>query len=165
MSGSINKVILIGYLGRDPEVRYTPNDCKIVTLSVATAEVWKDKATGERREKTEWHRTVIYNDKLADIADKYLQKGSRLYVEGQLQTRKWTNASGREQYLTEIILSSYKGNLTLLDSKSAAPVDLPPHPVDDDNHDSIPSASENEDELSQSECSLSHQSDSPSLDT
>ena len=161
MSVSINKVTLIGYLGCDPEVRYTPSAVKIVTLSVATTEIWKDKTTGERREKTEWHRIIIHHNKLADIAEKYLQKGSRVYLEGQLQTRKWTNGSGREQYLTEIILSSYKSDLTVLDGKLTKAIDSPPYPANDQDPDSSPSALE--DALSQSDRFLINRHDASTM--
>ena len=117
MAGSINKVILVGNLGKDPEIRYASDGSKIATFSIATSEVWKDRATGERKDRTEWHRIVIFNDKLADIVEKYVKKGSKLYVEGQLQTRKWTDASGQERYTTETVLSKYKGELTLLDAR------------------------------------------------
>ena len=116
MSGSVNRVILVGNLGRDPEVRTSQGGDKIVNLSVATSERWKDKTTGEPREKTEWHRVTIFNDRLGDVAEKYLRKGSKVYLEGQLQTRKWTDQSGVEKYTTEIILGKYRGELTLLDS-------------------------------------------------
>ena len=117
MSGSVNKVILIGNLGRDPEVRSTQAGDKVVNLSVATSERWKDKNTGEPREKTEWHRVVIFNDRLGDVAEKYLRKGSKVYLEGQLQTRKWTDQSGVEKYTTEVVLQRFRGELTMLDSK------------------------------------------------
>lgn len=118
MAGSVNKVILVGNLGRDPEVRHNPEGGKIVTLSVATGETWKDKATGERRDRTEWHRVVVFNDKLAEVSEKYLKKGSKVYLEGQLQTRKWTDQQGQERYTTEVVLQRYRGELTMLDSRS-----------------------------------------------
>lgn len=114
MAGSVNKVILIGNLGRDPEVRSTQSGDKIVNFSIATSERWKDKSTGEQREKTEWHRIVIFNENLARIAEQYLRKGSSVYVEGQLQTRKWQDQSGAEKYTTEVVLQRYRGELTLL---------------------------------------------------
>ena len=117
MAGSVNKVILVGNLGRDPEVRSTQSGDKVVNLSVATSERWKDKTTGEPREKTEWHRVVIFNDRLGDVAEKYLRKGSKVYVEGQLQTRKWTDNSGVEKYTTEVVLQRFRGELTMLDAK------------------------------------------------
>jgi len=116
MAGSVNKVILIGNLGRDPEVRTTQNGTKVANLSLATSENWRDKSTGERKEKTEWHRVVIFGT-LADIAEKYLKKGSKVYVCGQLQTRKWTDQSGQEKYTTEVVLQRFRGELTLLDSR------------------------------------------------
>ncbi len=118
MAGSVNKVILVGNLGRDPEVRFSQDGLKIVNLSLATSETWRDKTTGERKDRTEWHRIVIMNEKLAEVAEKYLKKGSKLYVEGQLQTRKWTDQSGQERYTTEVLISRFKGELTLLDSRS-----------------------------------------------
>ena len=119
MSGSVNKVTLIGNLGRDPEVRAMQNGDKIVQLSVATSDRWKDKSSGEQRERTEWHRVVIFNDALGNIAEQYLKKGSSVYLEGQLQTRKWTDTqSGQEKYTTEVVLQKYRGELTLLGSRS-----------------------------------------------
>jgi len=118
MAGSVNKVILIGNLGRDPETRHTQDGTAIVHLSVATSESWKDKASGERKEKTEWHRVVIFNERLGEIAQKYLSKGSKIYLEGQLQTRKWTDQSGVEKYTTETVLQRYRGELTMLDGRS-----------------------------------------------
>ena len=118
MSGSVNKVTLIGNLGRDPEVRAMQNGDKIVQLSVATSDRWKDKNSGEQRERTEWHRVVIFNDGLGKIAEQYLKKGSTVYLEGQLQTRKWTDQqSGQEKYTTEVVLQRYRGELTLLGSR------------------------------------------------
>ena len=118
MSGSVNKVTLVGNLGRDPEVRAMQNGDKIVQLSVATSDRWKDKSSGEQRERTEWHRVVIFNDALGKIAEQYLKKGSTVYLEGQLQTRKWTDQqSGQEKYTTEVVLQRYRGELTLLGSK------------------------------------------------
>ena len=114
MAGSINKVILVGNLGRDPEVRATQDGSKIVNLSLATSERWKDRNTGEQRERTEWHRVVIFNDNLGRIAEQYLRKGSTCYIEGQLQTRKWTDQQGAEKYTTEVVLQRYRGELTLL---------------------------------------------------
>jgi single-strand DNA-binding protein len=118
MAGSVNKVILVGNLGRDPEVRFAQDGTKIVNMSLATSDSWKDKSTGERREKTEWHRVVIFNNHLADIAEKYLRKGSKIYIEGALQTRKWTDNSGVEKYSTEVVLQRYQGELTMLDTRS-----------------------------------------------
>ena len=123
MSGSINKVILVGNVGKDPEVRRMSSGDPVVTLSLATSETWRDKASGERKEKTEWHRVVIFNKGLADVAEKYVKKGSKVYVEGQLQTRKWTDKDGAEKYSTEVVLQNFRGELTLLDGKreGAAP--------------------------------------------
>lgn len=115
MSGSVNKVIIIGNLGRDPEIRATQNGKRVANLTVATSENWKDKSTGERKERTEWHKVVIFNDGLADFAEKYLKKGAKVYLEGALQTRKWVN-NGQERYTTEIVLQEFRGVLTMLDS-------------------------------------------------
>lgn len=117
MAGSLNRVMLIGNLGRDPEVRSTQDGRKIVNLNIATSESWKDKNTGERREKTEWHRVVIFNDRLAEVAEKYLKKGQTVYLEGALQTRKWTDQSGAEKYSTEIVLQQFRGELTMIGGK------------------------------------------------
>jgi single-strand DNA-binding protein len=117
MAGSVNKVILVGNLGRDPEVRHTQAGGLIVQLSVATSENWRDKASGERKERTEWHRVVIFNEKLAEVAQKYLRKGAKVYVEGQLQTRKWTDQSGVEKYTTEVVLPRFGGTMTMLDGR------------------------------------------------
>jgi single-strand DNA-binding protein len=117
MAGSVNKVILVGNLGRDPEVRQTQDGNPIVNLSLATSENWRDKASGERRERTEWHRVVIFNERLADVAQKFLRKGSKIYIEGQLQTRKWTDQDGRDRYSTEVVLQRFRGELTMLDSR------------------------------------------------
>ena len=120
MAGSVNKVILVGNLGRDPEVRYTQGNQKIVHLSVATSERWRDRQSSEMRERTEWHRVVIFNENLADVAEKYLSKGRTVYLEGQLQTRKWTDNSGQERYTTEIVLSRFRGELVLLGGRDEA---------------------------------------------
>ena len=118
MSGSVNKVTLVGNLGRDPEIRAMQNGDKIVQISIATSDRWKDKSTGEQRERTEWHRVVIFNEALGKIAEQYLKKGSTVYIEGQLQTRKWTDQqSGQEKYTTEVVLQRYRGELTLLGSR------------------------------------------------
>ncbi len=118
MAGSLNKVILIGNLGKDPEVRRMGSGDPVVNLSVATSESWRDKQTGERKEKTEWHRVVVFNDQIAKVAEQYLKKGMKIYVEGQLQTRKWTDNAGVEKYSTEIVLQKYRGELQMLDGKS-----------------------------------------------
>ncbi|MBW8309594.1 MAG: single-stranded DNA-binding protein [Candidatus Paracaedibacteraceae bacterium] len=120
MAGSVNKVTLIGRLGKDPEVRNSPDGSKIVTMSIATSETWKDRASGERKERTEWHRVVIFNEKLGEIAERYLKKGGQVYVEGALHTRKWTDQQGIEKYTTEIVIQRYRGELTLLDSKGGS---------------------------------------------
>lgn len=114
MSGSVNKVIIVGALGRDPEVRSTGSGDMVVTLNVATSETWRDKSSGERKERTEWHKVVIFNEALGKIAQQYLRKGSSVYLEGSLQTRKWTDQSGVEKYTTEIVMQRYRGELTLL---------------------------------------------------
>lgn len=139
MSGSVNRVILVGNVGRDPEIRFTQGGDKIANLSVATSESWRDRQSGERREKTEWHRVVIFNSNLADIAEKYVTKGSKVYIEGSLQTRKWQDQSGQDRYSTEVVLQRFNGNLTLLDSKGGGErqerQDAPPA---DDLDDDIP---------------------------
>jgi single-strand DNA-binding protein len=117
MAGSVNKVILVGNLGADPEVRQTQDGRPIVNLRVATSDSWRDKATGERREKTEWHRVVIFNENLARVAEQYLKKGSKVYLEGSLQTRKWQDQSGQDRYSTEVVLQGYNSTLTMLDGR------------------------------------------------
>ena len=117
MAGSVNKVILVGNLGRDPETRRLSSGDPVVNLRIATSESWKDKASGERKEKTEWHSVVIYNDNLARVAEQYLRKGSKVYIEGQLQTRKWTDQSGVEKYTTEVVLQRFRGEMTILDGR------------------------------------------------
>ena len=139
MSGSVNKVTLVGNLGRDPEVRAMQNGDKIVQLSVATSDRWKDKNSGEQRERTEWHRVVIFNEALARIAEQYLQKGSTVYLEGQLQTRKWTDQqSGQEKYTTEVVLQKYRGELTLLGSRSNNQINNDAQNVEIDQSNQIP---------------------------
>ncbi|MEO0321309.1 MAG: single-stranded DNA-binding protein, partial [Pseudomonadota bacterium] len=118
MAGSINKVILVGNLGADPEIRQTKDGRPIAQLSIATSENWKDRSTGERREKTEWHRVVIFSEGLARIAEQYLRKGSKVYLEGQLQTRKWQDQNGQDKYTTEVILQNFNSNLTMLDGRN-----------------------------------------------
>lgn len=132
MAGSVNKVIIIGNLGRDPEIRTTQGGTKVANLSIATSERWRDKASGERKEKSEWHRVVIFNDRLVDVAEKYLKKGAKVYLEGSLQTRKWTDQSGVEKYSTEICLQKYRGELTMLDGRNGGGRD------EDENQDSGP---------------------------
>lgn len=117
MAGSVNKVILVGNLGADPEVRNLPSGGKVVNLSIATSERWKDRNTGEQREKTEWHRVVIFSEGLTRVAESYLRKGSKVYIEGQLQTRKWQDQSGADKYSTEVVLQGFNSNLTLLDGR------------------------------------------------
>ena len=116
MAGSVNKVILIGNVGKDPEIRHTQAGAKIASMSIATSESWKDKQSGEKREKTEWHRISIFDEKLAEIVEKYVKKGSKVYVEGSLQTRKWTGNDGVEKYTTEVVLQRFSGVLTMLDN-------------------------------------------------
>ena len=118
MAGSVNKVILVGNLGRDPEVRSMQDGRSMVNMSVATSDTWRDRQSGERKERTEWHRVVIFNEKLAEVAQKYVRKGSKVYVEGQLSTRKWTDQSGQERYTTEVVIPRFGGALTMLDGRS-----------------------------------------------
>lgn len=125
MAGSLNKVTLIGNLGADPEFRSTGEGKELATFSIATSESWKDRATGEKKEKTEWHRIVVFNENLVNIVKNYVQKGSKLYIEGSLQTRKWTDTNGTEKYSTEVILQNYAGQLILLDSKGGRSDGLP----------------------------------------
>src|SRR3954453_3305941 len=123
MAGSVNKVILIGNLGKDPEIRRLGSGEPVVNLSLATPESWKDKSTGERKEKTEWHRVVIFNENIARVAEQYLKKGSKVYVEGQLQTRKWQDQSGQEKYSTEGVIQRFRGDLTILDARGGGSAD------------------------------------------
>ena len=125
MAGSLNKVLLIGRLGNDPEIRTTQDGRSVVSFSIATSDTWRDKNTNERKERTEWHRIVIFNEGLSKIVEQYVKKGSRVYLEGQLQTRKWQDQSGQERYTTEIVLQNYSGNLTILDSSSDGPASIP----------------------------------------
>ena len=131
MAGSVNKVILVGNLGKDPEIRRTQDGRPIANLSVATSESWRDKATGERKEKTEWHRVVIFNEGLAKVAEQYLKKGAKVYIEGQLQTRKWTDKEGQERYTTEVVLGRFNGQLTMLDGRSGGGEGFSGGPDDD----------------------------------
>ena len=117
MAGSVNKVILVGNLGKDPEVRNAQNGTKIVNFTLATSETWNDKASGERKEKTEWHQVVIFNDNIARVAEQYLRKGSKVYVEGQLQTREWQDKEGNKRYSTEVVVQRFRGDLTILDGR------------------------------------------------
>lgn len=141
MSGSVNRVTLVGNLTRDPEVRSTQDGMKIVNMSVATNESWRDKSTGERRERAEFHRVVVFNEKIAEVAERFCRKGSKVYLEGQLQTRKWTDQSGAEKYTTEVVLQRFRGELQLLDGKAEGgdhePRKSPPS-GDDDLDDEIP---------------------------
>ena len=130
LAGSINKVLLIGNLGADPEVRSTQTGGKIVTLSIATSERWKDRTSGEQRERTEWHRVVIFNEALGRVAEQYLKKGSTCHIEGQLQTRKWTDDQGTEKYSTEVVLQQFRGELTLLGSRGDQTRNSPPPETD-----------------------------------
>jgi single-strand DNA-binding protein len=120
MAGSVNKVIIVGNLGRDPEIRSFQNGGRVASFSVATSESWKDKTSGERKEKTEWHRISVLNDNLVGIVEKYLKKGSKVYLEGQLETRKWTDKDGQEKFSTEVVLRPFRGELTMLDGRSGA---------------------------------------------
>lgn len=120
MAGSVNKVMLIGNLGKDPEVKTMQNGGKVCNLSIATSESWNDKASGERKEKTEWHRIVVFNENIIRVCENYLKKGSKVYVEGQLETRKWTDQSGQEKYSTEVVLRPYRGELTMLDTRGSS---------------------------------------------
>ena len=120
MAGSVNKVILVGNLGADPEVRHTQDGRPIVNLRIATSESWRDRQSGERKERTEWHRVVIFNENLAKVAEQYLKKGAKVFIEGQLQTRKYTDQQGQERYSTEVVLQQYRGELTMLDSRGGA---------------------------------------------
>lgn len=148
MAGSVNKVILIGNLGQDPEVRNFSNGGRVCNFNVATSESWRDKASGERRERTEWHRVAIFNDGLVRIAEQYLRKGSKVYIEGQLQTRKWQDQSGQDRYTTEVVLQGFNSNLTMLDGRgeggsagggsSAPSFNAPEQPTPSDFDDDIP---------------------------
>ena len=118
MAGSVYKVILVGNLGRDPEIRSTQDGTRIANLSLATSETWRDRNSGERKEKTEWHRVAVFNDRLVEVIEKYVKKGAKLYIEGQLQTRKWTDKEGQDRYTTEVVLGRFNGQLTMLDGRS-----------------------------------------------
>lgn len=150
MAGSVNKVILVGNLGRDPEIRFLQSGDKVAHLSLATSETWKDRQTGERRERTEWHRIVIFNKGLADVAEKWLAKGAKVYVEGQLQTRKWQDQDGNDRFSTEVVLRAFNGALSMLDGRggsgaqgssgygSSGAGGAPPRDPNDDLDDDIP---------------------------
>src|SRR6202000_1419183 len=118
MAGSVNKVILVGNLGRDPEIRTFQNGGRVASFSIATSESWKDKQSGERKEKTEWHRISVLNENLVGVVERYVKKGAKVYVEGQLETRKWTDKDGQEKYSTEVVLQNFRGELTMLDGKN-----------------------------------------------
>jgi single-strand DNA-binding protein len=135
MAGSVNKVVLIGNLGRDPEVRHTQDGQKIVHLAVATSERWRDRASGEQRDRTEWHRVVIFNERLGEVAERYLSKGRSVYLEGQLQTRKWTDQSGQERYTTEVVLQRFRGELVLLGGPGDASASSSGSPPEEDAGD------------------------------
>ena len=124
MAGSVNKVILIGNLGRDPEIRSMQSGGRVASFSIATSENWRDKGTGERREKTEWHRISVFNENLVKVVEQYIKKGSKVYIEGQLETRKWTDQSGQEKYTTEVVLRPFRGEITMLDSRSGGGGDM-----------------------------------------
>lgn len=117
MSTSLNKVILVGNVGKDPDIRFLPDGSKVASFSIATSESWKDKTTGEKRDKTEWHRVVVFNERLSEIVEKFIKKGAKVFVEGQLQTRKWTDASGTDKYTTEVVLSRFRGDLVFMDKR------------------------------------------------
>lgn len=139
MVGSLNKVTIIGNLGKDPDIRFMPDGSRVASFSIATSESWKDKGTGERKDRTEWHRIVIFNDRLAEVVERYVKKGTKLYVEGQLQTRKWTDQTGVERYTTEVIIGKFRGDFVILDAKkpgmdNETRTDEPPSdiPMDDE---------------------------------
>lgn len=147
MAGSVNKVILVGNLGRDPEVRNFPNGGKVVNLRIATSETWKDKASGERKERTEWHSVAIFNDGIAKIAEQYLKKGSTVYLEGQLETRKWQDQSGADKYSTEVVLRPFNGVMTLLGGKPSGDGGGQQEQRRDDDSQSSRSSREDEDSI------------------
>ena len=148
MSGTVNKCLIIGNVGRDPEIRSFQSGGRVASFSVATSESWKDKATNEKKERTEWHKISVFNEKLVDVVEKYIKKGSKVYIEGQLETRKWTDKDGIEKFTTEIVIRPFRGEITMLDSKGAAqPTDLTQHnenkgnayqPTNNDIEDGIP---------------------------
>ncbi|QDY69105.1 single-stranded DNA-binding protein [Qingshengfaniella alkalisoli] len=144
MAGSVNKVILVGNLGRDPEVRTFQNGGKVVNLRVATSERWRDRNTGENRERTEWHSVAIFSEPLAKIAEQYLRKGSKVYLEGQLETRKWQDQSGQDRYSTEVVLRPYKGELTMLDGRGDGGNNYPTDQSSGGGYGAAPSGSSND---------------------
>lgn len=141
MAGSVNKVILVGNVGRDPEIRTSQDGSKFANLSLATSESWRDRSTGERKDKTEWHRVVVFNPQLADFVEKYVSKGSKLYIEGQLQTRKWQDQTGADRYVTEVVIPRFRGELTILDNKQNS--DMP----DFEDSDQMSSSSDVNDDI------------------
>jgi single-strand DNA-binding protein len=141
MAGSVNKVILVGNLGRDPEVKSMQDGRSMVNMSIATSDTWRDRQSGERKKRTEWHRVVIFNEKLAEVAQKYIRKGSKIYVEGQLSTRKWTDQSGQERYTTEVVIPRFGGALTMLDGRSGGEGGGAAGGMDDEAGGSAPAAS------------------------
>lgn len=141
MAGSVNKVILIGNLGRDPEIRSFQNGGRVASFSLATSDTWKDKATGERKERTEWHRVSVLNDKLVEVVERYVKKGSKLYIEGQLETRKYTDKDGQEKYTTEVVLRPFRGEITMLDSAGGSRSGASVPPPTEDQAFSGPSSS------------------------
>tara|TARA_X000000368_G_scaffold30012_1_gene22425 strand:- start:189 stop:641 length:453 start_codon:yes stop_codon:yes gene_type:complete len=148
MAGSLNKVMLIGNLGADPVIRQTQDGKRLAQLSLATSESWKDKSTGEKKEKTSWHRIVIFNDGLAGVVESYLKKGSKIFVEGQLQTRKYNDANGVEKYTTEVVLGNYNGNLTMLDSRGGGDSSISSEPeMNQDMQSSTPEDLDIDDEI------------------
>jgi single-strand DNA-binding protein len=141
MAGSVNKVILVGNLGRDPEIRRTQDGRPIANLRIATTDTWRDKATGERREKTEWHSVVVFNEVICRVVEQYLKKGAKVYVEGQLQTRKWQDQQGQDRYTTEVVIQNYSGVLTMLDSRTGAGISEGPADYSAENGGSYGSGS------------------------
>jgi len=147
MAGSVNKVILVGNLGRDPEVRHLPDGRPVVNLSVATSESWRDRNSGERQERTEWHRVVIFNERLGEVAQKFLKKGSKVFLEGQLQSRKWTDAQGQDRYTTEVVLGRFRGELTMLDARGAAEAQPSDEGAESQAAEPAPKSSDLDDEI------------------
>lgn len=147
MARSVNKVILVGSLGRDPEIKSTQNGVKIANFSLATSESWKDKATGERKEKTEWHKIVVFNENLVNVVENYLKKGALVYVEGQLQTRKWQDKDGADRYSTEIVLQAFNGTITMLGGKKDGEGDGKPITTTDERQGSVSYAADLDSEI------------------
>ncbi|MDR0553150.1 MAG: single-stranded DNA-binding protein [Holosporales bacterium] len=138
MSISLNKVYLLGNVGKDPDIRFLPDGTRVVSFSLATSEMWKDKVSGERKEKTEWHKIVAFSDRIADICEKYVRKGSKLYVEGQIQTRKWTDSNNIDRYTTEVVISRFKGDIILLDARRNSGDTQVEHDIIDSHVDEAP---------------------------